>query len=164
MVDFNWWVLFVTALIPLITGSIWYNKAVFGNALKKVHTGEPVTKHSPWIFVITYVLSVLLALGLVPITIHQFHIMSTLANEPNVQTPGSEAYQYVANFMTRYGGNFRTFKHGAFHGILSGLFIALPVIAITSMFEGKGFKYIAIHAGYWILNIALMGGLVCAFI
>ena len=37
------------------------------------------------------------------------------------------------------------------------------VIGINALFERKGFKYIAINAGYWILCLGLMGGVLCAF-
>jgi hypothetical protein len=39
--------------------------------------------------------------------------------------------------------------------------IALPILAIQAMFERKTIKYVAINAGYWIITIALMGGIVC---
>ena len=64
--------------------------------------------------------------------------------------------------MDQYGQNFRTFKHGAFHGTLSGIFYAFPIIAINALFERRSWKYIWIHTGYWILTLALMGGTVCA--
>ena len=44
-----------------------------------------------------------------------------------------------------------------------GLFLALPILGTNALFERKGFKYIAVNAGYWILTIALMGGLLCAW-
>ncbi|HRN41812.1 MAG TPA: DUF1761 family protein [Vicingus sp.] len=31
------------------------------------------------------------------------------------------------------------------------------------MFERKGFKYIAINSGYWIITLGLMGGVICQF-
>jgi hypothetical protein len=31
------------------------------------------------------------------------------------------------------------------------------------LFERKGFRYIAINGGYWIISMALMGGIICAF-
>jgi hypothetical protein len=46
---------------------------------------------------------------------------------------------------------------------MAGLFIAMPVLAINSMFENKGFKYNAINAGYWIVSMTLMGGVICQF-
>ena len=65
--------------------------------------------------------------------------------------------------MNDYGDAFRTFKHGAFHGILAGLFISLPVIATNCLFEQKSFKYAAITSGYWIVVMSIMGGIICAW-
>jgi len=67
----------------------------------------------------------------------------------------------MAGMFEKYGSNFRTFKHGAFHGILASLMLALPLIGINALFERKGFKYIAINVGYWIVSFAIMGGIVC---
>ena len=47
--------------------------------------------------------------------------------------------------------------------MLSGSFLAMPVIAIIAMFERKSVKYVAINAGYWIVTLAIMGGLICQF-
>ena len=68
---------------------------------------------------------------------------------------------YFNDFMANYGASFRTFKHGAIHGVLVGLFFVLPISAIQAIFERKSVKYLAINAGYWIVSIALMGGVVC---
>lgn len=65
--------------------------------------------------------------------------------------------------MDKYGNNFRTFKHGVFHGVISGIFLIFPLFAINAMFERKGFKYIFINSGYWLVSFALMGGIICAF-
>jgi hypothetical protein len=70
---------------------------------------------------------------------------------------------FIEDFLTKYGNRFRTFKHGALHGTIAGVFMALPVLAINSLFEGKGFKYVAINAGYWIVCLAIMGGIVGQF-
>jgi hypothetical protein len=63
--------------------------------------------------------------------------------------------------MDTHGNNFRTFKHGLLHGSMSGILFVLPILAINAMFERKGFKYIAINAGYWIICLAIMGGIIC---
>ncbi len=65
--------------------------------------------------------------------------------------------------MEQYGTNFRTFKHGAFHGAIGGIMLALPIVGTNALFERKGVKYIAINAGFWIISMALMGGIICAF-
>ncbi len=96
-------------------------------------------------------------------TIHQLHLFSIVADEPNAMVTGSEANNAVLDFMSKYGNNFRTFKHGAFHGFLAGLFLATPILTVNALFERKKFKYIAINAGYWIVSFMIMGGVLCAF-
>lgn len=63
-----------------------------------------------------------------------------------------------------YSTSYRTFKHGMFHGCIAGFLFATPILTINALFERKGFKYIAINAGYWIITLGLMGGIICAFI
>ena len=67
-------------------------------------------------------------------------------------------------FMADYGTAFRTFKHGALHGTIAGLFIALPIIGTNALFERKSAKYIFINSGYWIVTLAIMGGIVCGWV
>jgi len=61
------------------------------------------------------------------------------------------------------GSPFMTFKHGALHGSMLGLLVAMPVFATNALFEQKSFKYVAINAGYWIVTMALMGGIINAW-
>jgi hypothetical protein len=166
MLTINFLVIALAALIPLAMGSIWYHEKVFGRTWIKVSgVSEEQTKSAHMIrtFVLTYVFSFLMCMTLSFMVIHQFGMFSTLANEPGFMEPGSEVNNYFMDFMNKYGTNFRTFKHGAFHGTFAGITIALPVLAVNAMFEKKGFKYIAINAGYWIITMALMGGVICQF-
>jgi hypothetical protein len=39
----------------------------------------------------------------------------------------------------------------------------MPTLGILSLFERKSFKYVAIHVGYYLITLGLMGGLVCAY-
>ena len=68
-----------------------------------------------------------------------------------------------AAFMADYGDAFRSFKHGALHGLMAGLFIALPVIATNCLFEQKSFRYAAITSGYWIIVMTIMGAIICGW-
>jgi hypothetical protein len=95
--------------------------------------------------------------------IHQFGTFGILSQQPDFNTPGSESSTMLKRFMELYGTSYRTFKHGAFHGTLTGLFFAMPIVAINALFERKSFKYVAINAGYFIVSLALMGGVICAF-
>jgi len=79
----------------------------------------------------------MIAMALMPIVIHQFGVMSTLAGEPGFSDPNSEAGKFFSDMMAKYGTRFRTFKHGAFHGTLTAIFFALPLIGINALFERK---------------------------
>ena len=68
-----------------------------------------------------------------------------------------------AAFMADYGDAFRTYKHGALHGFISGIFIALPIISINGLFEQKSWKYMAIQAGYWTTILTVMGSIICGW-
>jgi len=165
-VDFNFIILFIAAIVPLAVGFIWYGP-LFKNAwMKEVGFNEESMKgaNMPLIFGLTYFLGLFIAAGLIPMVIHQMGIFSTLAGEPGFNEKTGDAFQSFITLMDNYGGRFRTFKHGAFHGILSALFIAMPIIAINALFERKKFKYIAIHTGYWIVSLAIMGGIICQWL
>jgi hypothetical protein len=90
-------------------------------------------------------------------------LYSLLVDEPGFFDPNSEIGKTFSSIMAKYGSNFRTFKHGAFHGIVTTVCLLLPVIGINALFERKSWKYIAIQVGYWAICMALMGGIICAF-
>jgi len=154
----------LAALVPLVMGFIWYNPKVFGTAwMNTAGLTEEKLKgaNMPVIFGLTFVLSFLLAITLHMSVIHQWGFFSML--DPGKVAEGGEAAEFFKEGMSKFGNTFRTFKHGALHGMLNGIFFILPIIAINAMFERKGFKYIAINAGYWIVSLAIMGGIICQF-
>lgn len=156
----NYLIIGLTALVPLLIGFIWYNPKVFGNAWMQVAgVDEEKLKSGNMgvIFGVTYLFGLFLAAGLVPIVIHQMGVGSTLAGVPDAEA-------ILKEFMDKYGSNYRTFKHGALHGVISAFFLALPFLGINALFERRGFKYIGIHLGYWIVTLGIMGGILCQFI
>lgn len=165
--QFNWITLFAAALIPFVIGGIWYNPKVLGNAwMRSAGLNEEQLKggNMAVIFGLTYLLGLFIAAVLITLVIHQAHIGSVLMSEPGFNDPESDIARFLADFQGKYGRNFRTFKHGAFHGGLAGFLFAMPVLGINALFERKGGKYIAIHAGYWVVTMALMGGVICAYL
>ncbi len=166
MVQLNFLILAVAALIPLAIGFIWYMPQVFGNAwMKASNMNEEQMKGANMllIFGLTYILGFMASMALSAMVIHQFAIGSILAETAGIKDPSSEVGMWLTDFMNKYGNNFRTFKHGVFHGVIAGIFFVTPVIAVNAMFERKGFKYIAINAGFWMVCLALMGGVICQF-
>ena len=118
--EMNFYIFFIAALVPMILGSIWYGP-LFGKAwMHQMGFTEESLKDTNMVktLVICYILSVLIALALMPMVIHQMGTYSVLAGEPGFAEQSGAAYSYFENFVSTYGDRFRTFKHGAFHGIL----------------------------------------------
>lgn len=162
----NFLVVFLTALTPIITGFLWYNPKTFGNIWMQAAgvTPEQGKKmNMALVFGLTYVFGIMMSMILYSAVIHQMHIYSVLLNTEGFGQEGSAVMNYIEEFMGKYGDNYRTFKHGALHGTLVGIFLVTPVIAVNALFEMKGFKYIAVNAGFWILNLMIMGGIICAY-
>jgi hypothetical protein len=162
----NFLVIALSALVPSIIGFIWYHPKVAGNAWQKVTglTDDQIKNaNMPLIMGVSLLLSFLLAVQVNFLVVHQAHIYSVVMDEPAFKDPNSALSLMIKDFMEQYGNNFRTFKHGAFHGALSGFFFMLPILATNALFERKGFKYIAINAAYWIITLAVMGGIICQF-
>ncbi|WP_418512654.1 DUF1761 domain-containing protein [Corallibacter sp.] len=158
--EINFLALLAAAVSALIIGAIWYNPKVFGTAWMKVAdmTEEKMQgANMAKIFILAFIFAFLLAFALQFLTIHQTGALGMVGGDPSLAKPSFEA------FMADYGTVFRTFKHGALHGTIAGIFIALPILGTNALFERKGAKYIFINAGYWIVTMAIMGGIVCGW-
>jgi uncharacterized protein YqgC (DUF456 family) len=110
---------------------------------------------------LAYFLSFMMGIMLFTLVVHQAHYYSLLMNEEGFGIEGSGITNEMANFMERFGTNFRTFKHGALHGTILGIFVALPILMINGLFERKKVKHGLVNAGYWTITLALMGGVLC---
>jgi len=93
------------------------------------------------------------------LVIHQMGALGMIGGPDMIETAKPS---YLA-FMADYGDAFRTFKHGALHGFISGVFLALPIIAMNGLYERKTWKYSAIHSGYWIVMMTIMGSIICGW-
>lgn len=159
---FNFYAVFAAALTTLVVGFVWYNPKVFGTIwMNESGMTEEKGKSGNMakIFGLTFFYSLLLAFIMPALTIHQFGALGMIGGPEFIAT----AKPSYAAFMADYGDAFRTFKHGALHGFISGVFIALPIIAINGLFEHKSWKYIAVNSGYWILSLTIIGAIVCGW-
>ena len=132
MENTNWISLVIATLIPLVVGFIYYNKNLFGKAWMHSlgKTEEDLEKgNKALIFGLSIVLSFLLAFFLLNFN----------------NGPGQE-------------GEFDTFGHGAFHGFFIAFVVGMPIMVINGLFELKKFKNLLINVIYWIISLALMGG------
>lgn len=164
--EINYYIFFLAAFVPLVIGIIWYGP-LFGNAwrnemrfTKESLVGQNMVK----VCILSYLFSFLIAFFLQFIVIHQMGLFQTLVNEPGFNEQTGEAFTYFQDFATKYGGRFRTFAHGVIHGVSSGVIFVLPILSIIAIFERKSITYVAINAGYWIVTLAIMGGIICQWL
>lgn len=159
----NFLILALAALMPLVMGFIWYGPLLFQKAwMKQMGFTEESMKGANMglIFLLCYIFSFMLAFFVQFIVIHQTGAFSSMLESGATELTGTSLTDFEA-FMAKYGNNYRTFKHGVLHGVIAGVAMILPVLATQAMFERKSAKYVAINAGYWIVTIALMGGIIC---
>ena len=160
--EMKFYLVFITALIPLLVGMIWYNKNVFGKPwMQATGITEQDAKGMNMIvvFLLTYVFGVMISVAMMTIVIHQMSVGSVFQGDES-----QVAKDFLKNFFENYGTRFRTFKHGVLHGVISAIFIGLPLIGISAMFERRNWKYILITLGYWIVCFALIGGILCQYL
>lgn len=158
--EINFWAILVAALSSFLVGGIWYNAKVFGTVwMKETGMTEEKAQQSNMfkVFGLTFVLAFFLAFFMQFIAIHQYGAFGMINGDV------SKALPSYAAFMNDYENAFRTFKHGALHGFMAGLFLAVPIVGINCLFEQKSFKYAAISSGYWIVVMTIMGSIVCGW-
>lgn len=161
--EMNYNMLFLTALVPMIIGFVWYGP-LFGKVwmVEMGFTKESLAKANMFkILFFSYLFSLMISFFLATVVIHQTGIFSTLAGEPGFADKTGAAFGYYQDFISTYGDRFRTFSHGALHGAIASIFFILPVVSIIALFERKSFKYVALNVGYWMVTLAIMGGIVC---
>ena len=158
----NFKAIFVAAFSSFIVGFIWYNPIVFGTIwMNEIGMTEEKARQSSMlkVFGLTFVFSFMLAFIMPTFVIHQFGALGMVGGPSEVE----KAMPSYLAFLSDYGNVFRTYKHGALHGSMIGLFVALPVIATNCLFEQKSFKYAAITSGYWIIVMTIMGAIICGW-
>lgn len=154
---------FVTALIPLVVGALYYSPMLAGNAWMKANNfTEEDLKGGNMVKILglAYLCSVFISFMMSGFVIHQNGVAQTMM--PTILESGSAAQSEFNALMQTYGNNFRTFGHGVIHGLMVAILFVFPVIATNSLFERRGWKYNLIHVGYWAITLALVGGVLCA--
>lgn len=164
-VNFYW--IFVSALIPLIIGSIYYNPKVLGKAwLSASGLSEEEAKQGNMlkIFGLTYLFSLFMSYIIFLFSVHQSAMFQLFMQDPDLMKAGTELNTYFSDFMDKYGSKHRTFGHGVIHGVEITLLMGFGMLGIHTLFERRPMKYMWIHLGYWLICGALMGGLLCALV
>ena len=156
--NINFLALLLAALSTLVVGFIWYNPKVFGTIwMKETGLTEESMKGANMvkIFGLSIVYAFLISFVLQMVVIHQFGALGMVGGDSTKALPSYNA------FMADYGTAFRTFKHGALHGFMTGLFMIFPVIGTGALYERRSFKYVMVTSGFWIVSFMIMGGIIC---
>ena len=156
--EINFLAILLAAVSTLVVGFIWYNPKVFGGIwMRESGMTEEKMKGSNMIMIfgLSVVYAFFIAFTLQFVTIHQFGAMGMIGGDIANAKPS------YAAFMADYGDAFRSFKHGALHGTITGLFLVLPVIGTNALFEKRSFKYVLVTSGFWIVCFGIMGAIVC---
>lgn len=157
----NIYSLLVASFASLLIGFVWYNPKVFGTIWMRetgIKSDADKKPNMVKILLIHFVCAFFMAILLQFLVVHQFGAFGMIGGKVDKALPS-----YTA-FMADYGTAFRTFKHGALHGAMTGVLFVLPLFGITALYEGRSFKYVLVTSGYWVISLAIMGGIICAWI
>ncbi len=157
----NIYSLLLASFASLLIGFVWYNPKVFGTIWMRESgiTFDPDNKPNMIKMLgIHFICAFFMAIVLRFLVIHQTGAIAMVGGDES-----NLSGTFVA-FMKEFGTEFRTFKHGALHGTITGIFFVLPLFGITALYEGRSFKYVLVSSGYWILSLAIMGGIICSWI
>ena len=134
MENVNWLSIVLAAIIPMVMGFIWYGNFAFGKAwMASIGMTEEKAKEANMglTFGLSFVMSALMAFFLMGFN----------------NGPGQE-------------GVYDTFGHGAAHGAILSVFLVIPIFITNGLFEQRSWTNMLINAGYWLITLALMGGVV----
>lgn len=161
----NFYLFFLTGLIPILVGAVYYGKFAFGNKwmqLNGFNEEQLKTGNFALLLGVSYILGVILSFGLSGIVVHQPSVIQLMI--PDVLEKGSEAHILATEIMDKYGSAHRSFKHGVIHGIIITVLFVFPLLAINALFERRGWAYIGIHSLYWLICLSLIGGVLSQYL
>lgn len=137
MDEINWFSMFLATITPMLVGLIYYHEAIFGRAwTDSISWTEKKVKKSNRI----------VALGISIMT--SFLLSFFLLN--------------FNNGGINQEGDFDTFQHGVWHGIFIAITVVTPIIVTNGSYGKQSWKKILINIFYWIITLALMGGILDA--
>ncbi len=160
----NMLMVLLAALIPMIIGFLYYNPKLLGNAwMKEAMVTEEMIQSGNMLkmLLVSFICAFLFSAFLFGFVVHQTDVYSLYASEPGFGDANSAVMNRLDTLMLEFGDRFRTFGHGSFHGVLIALLFVVPILGTVAIFERKSFKYVAINGGYWVITLALMGGVLC---
>lgn len=155
----NFLILLASAFIPFVLAMVWYSPSLFGgdawNKMANIPKEVSDTKQPMWKVMTSIIFNFLLANGLYGLCIHQGGVFSLVGGDVALLKTG-----VGAEFMAAYGDAFLSFGHGVLHAVLGTIMFVFPILMYATIFERKGAKYFWVNFGFWLISLALMGGVI----
>jgi hypothetical protein len=161
MIKFNWLILLLSSFIPLILAYFWFNLNWSQKILNLNENSNLAIKWSVGSILGLFILSFMYSISISYQVIHQLHFQSLLLNEVGFDKGEGNAYKDLLYIFELYGKNFRSFGHGAFHGLLNSIFIVLPILVFQKLINKIDWKTIVYIWAFWAIGGILMGGIIC---
>jgi hypothetical protein len=142
LMEINWIAVAVTALVPMIIGFVYYHPQVLGGPWMRANgfTLESIGNGpKPVLYLAALVLSFLLSMFVCV----------------NVTGPGQD--------VAPDGHSYVTFGHGAVHGVMISILLVLPILGTMSVFEKRGWSWVFVNLGYWMVTLVVMAGILSAW-
>ena len=136
MDSINWLSMIIATALPVALGFIYY-KAIYGkNWLDTIGVADNKNRKKN--------MALIIAVSL----IFSFFLSAFLLN--------------FNNSGINQEGDFDTFQHGAWHGAFVAITVVIPVVLINGLFRYMSWKNMFITIVYWLITLALMGGILDA--
>ena len=157
----NFPILVAAAFIPFLVAFIWFHPKVFGGTTWATVAGltpaQNETPVKPYQLGLSILLNFFVAFGLYSLAVHESGVFGMVNADTAALTTGT-----AAAFLAEYSGRHLSVGHGMIHGgIQTVLCFVLPILGYAVIFERKSKKYLFINLGFWIISLALMGGVIC---
>ncbi len=140
MIELKIYVIPIAALIPLIIGAIWYNPKVLGTVwMKEAGINDETMKGANMglIFGLSYLFACLMGFALMGLTVHELGFQSMIMNAEGWNIEGSELMNNFTTLVDTYAPKYRTFGHGALHGLMGEYALPLLFLLLTHFLSAK---------------------------
>lgn len=123
--ELNWLGIILAALAPTVLGFLWYHPKAFGKVwMESVKLSEDDLKQNQKKMPVMMVVSLVMSLTL--------------------------AYYFAMRYHGVHEGS-NVFSHAAYHGFMTYGYVAMPVLVMNLMYEGRNLKGVLVNVAYWAL-------------
>lgn len=142
----NFAAIFVSALIPMIMGFIYYHPSAMGTRWMSANgfVKENLSPPKPVLYLLAFVCSFLLSFFF-------WGWVTGAGGMDQMQVTAPDGHSYV------------TFQHGVVHGVMFSITVLMPIFITMKIFEMRKWSWAWVNILYWSLTIIIMCGILSAW-